>query len=85
MQTSEYILRNFRRGELIILYYSDVLKLFPHFEYNVQKSIKKYNLLESENTSTSPSYTCAIPSNLEKSFGQLYNDALTEFKFDITI
>lgn len=85
MQTSEYILRNFRRGELIILYYSDVLKLFPHFEYNVQKSIKKYNLLESENTSTSPSYTCAIPSNLEKSFGQLYNDALTEFKFDIPI
>lgn len=39
MKTSEYILRNFRRGELIILYYSDVLKLFPHFEYNVQESI----------------------------------------------
>ncbi|WP_214756790.1 hypothetical protein [Exiguobacterium sp. s157] len=85
MQTSEYILRNFRRGELIILHYSDVLKLFPHFEYNVQESIKKYNLLKTENTATSPSYTCAIPSNLEKSFGQLYNDALTEFKFDIPI
>lgn len=85
MPTSEYIIRPFRRGELIILYYSDTLKLFSDFEYNVQESIKKYNLLESENTLTSPSFACAIPNNLETSFEQLYNDVLTEFKFDIPI
>lgn len=83
MRTSEYTLRPFRRGELIILHYSDMLKLFPHFESSVQQSIKKYNLLKSDSTATLPTYECAVPINLESSFEQLYNDVLTEFKFSI--
>lgn len=82
-EETQFVNRKIPAPILIIMSHSEIIKQYKDFESEINRIITCNSLNQKGFRSKSKEYVCSIPTYVNRSFEEIYNEALSEFKIEL--